>query len=384
MTSNHPAIGFGQLVTGGGNVTAISVTSADELRARVKSLDRRDEPTVIELNGTSDYDLGGRTLNITGRNLTIRAGTRAVLNDVRLAIDLDHASNILIQDVIFRNNGSDRGNRDAITMEVSDPPRNATSSDQKAQVRITHCAFNGYFDIAIDTKSAIGRPRLFATIDHCLFFDERPGLKGSNNSDFFNRGAINFSARSSHNSDSRATIANNVFVNVWRRSPRVAGGNFVHVLNNLLYHPGFTAANSPNPNNATWRGIEVGGGDRDPDGSQALIQANRFIPTPNKLGVITTNPTTETDISDQTGATLFNAFNDPDGAAGTPLTLPAGRTAVLDPNSFYSNRRPAPTVLTAAEVPWSSVVQNAGSPVADDLQTAARNIVLDVLTAAGG
>jgi hypothetical protein len=82
--------------------------------------------------------------------------------------------------------------------------------------------------------------------------------------------------------------------------------------------PGFVSANSPDPNNTTWRGIEVGGGDRDPDGSKALIEANRFIPTSGKLQVIPTNRKTTTDIS-----TRSNEFDDPAAHPAAQLVLTA-------------------------------------------------------------
>lgn len=375
---DEPAFGFGALVTGGGNAAPTSVTTPKELRDAVDTLGSGDTATVIQLDGTSDYDLGGKTLDIAARNVTLRAGTRAVLKNVRIAINLDIATNILLQGLIFKNDGSDQSARDAITMEVSDPDKNATTSDKRREIRITHCEFSGYFDIAIDTKSAIGKPRLFMTIDHCLFFDSNPGLNGANSSTFVNRGAINISARSKHNADSCVTIANNVYVNVWRRCPRVAGGNFVHVFNNLLYHPGFVSAGSSDANNTTWRGIEVGGGDRDPDGSKALIEANRFIPTPGKLEVITTNASTTTDI-----ATNVNEFDDPTGHPAAQLSLTASQAGRLKASSFYSDKRPVPAVVAASQVNWIKLVKNAGSVAAADADgTAARELARKVLKAA--
>ena len=404
MSSNDAAVGFGQGVTGGAAAAAITaITSVAKLKKKLKDLGTGNTATVLELQGDGTaWDFGGKVLDIGAQNLTIRGSSTAfVLNNVTFAVDLDHASNILIQDLIFRGTGDKDDPRDGITVEASNTPRNRGSVAAQSFLRITHCTFDGYYDIAVDTKSVFGKPRLYATIDGCLFFDSNPGLDGPGKSTFINRGALNLSALNNRNANSSFTVTRNVFVDVWRRSPRVAGGNFAHVFNNLLFRWGFTGpASKPNALHAlnnTWRGMEVGGGDRDPDNSQALIQANRFIPWVDKQQLdmaINIHPTTTVDLSSTTEDA--NEFDGPDGklppapvdATGAALarpqpSVPTGATGTtLVAAALYLDLTPPP-VTTAATVDWTSLVTSAGSPFTDAPSTAARQEVLDKLATAG-
>jgi pectate lyase len=398
MNSSDPAVGFGKNVTGGGTAAATAVTSADMLKQKLKTLGRSVTPTVLELQGNGTvWNFGGKELKIAASNLTIRASATAfVLQNVKFIIDLDHATNILLQDLIFRGTESKRDARDGVTIIATNLEKNENGVDAESEMRITHCAFDGYYDISLDTKSVLGRAGLFATIDSCLFFDSRPGLNGPNNSTFVNRGALNLSALNKKNADSRFTVTRNVFVNVWRRCPRIAGGNFGHIFNNLLFQWGFTSPGSPDSTDPTWLGMATGGGkDRANDGSMALIQANRFIPWVQKQGLndaVQINATTTVDLS--SGTDLANEFDLP---AGTIPPLPAGATtpvqptaqrggsvATITPSTFYTGTRTAPTVSAAGTFPWRTLVGAAGSPFADGPSTAARNAVLAVLNVADG
>lgn len=292
LTSDQ-AIGFGKAVTGGGATEATSVADRAGLATMLDGLGNSDGPTVIELQaGTYDF----RPANVTKKKFTLRAkqltiraqpGARVVLKNLQLVLDLGRADNILIQDLAFYSDGND--GEDAILFDGEKGSRKLTS-----RVRVTRCSFDGYKDIAIDSHSH--QTLLLATIDHCLFFDSRPGmplspLRPDGNRmvfPFVDRGAVNIASvvlKSGKRTEgnSLVTVAFNVFVNVWRRCPRVAfQGNFGDIFNNIVYHWGAGNGDDSHENGTdTWNGMSVG------NQGTAVIQANRFIP--GEVTVVTEN-----------------------------------------------------------------------------------------------
>jgi pectate lyase len=401
-TSDAP-FGFGQAVTGGGDVAPTSVQDSAGLAAALSTLGDSDGPKTIELVEGS-YDFKGQNtqvFTIRARNLTIRAqtGKRVKLKNFKLVVDLARADNILIQDLAFRSDGAQDSARDAINLNVvgSDRPSPSAPPDVRSNVRITHCSFDGYYDIAIDSHTQFGRPRLLATIDHCLFFDSMAGKNppppGQAPPDpkkgpflFVNRGAINISGLTEAGEDhtqgsSYVTVAFNVFVEVWRRTPRVAQGTVAHIFNNLLFRWGFgnnsdrVDAQDPERKTSSWIGINV------ETGASAVIQANRFIPWDSKpdlnkaIKVDQDNGRTIADI----GTRNFpNEFDNAQGMAGS--AQPPGPFSQINIGSYLGQE---PEVTLVGQVPWASIVNSAGprlSPgVSDPKETAARQEVFTVI-----
>ena len=403
MSTEQGPFGFGQNVTGG---TGTPVTVADRT-ALVAALRQPLDGKILEIGTQNGGDFNfagmndGQQLVIAAKNLTIRANTsfNNVLRNMQFRVDLDRSDNILFENLTFRSDGAEDGARDAILLLATRPAEGVTST-ATANVRITRCSFDGYYDIAIDSQNVAGRPELRATIDRCFFFDSRPGSLGSGNAKFFNRGAINISvAGEDHDEDQDAdddrnrnrnrnnaqttpprplgnssfTVAYNVFIDVWRRSPRVAEGNTAHVFNNLLYRWGYTAA--PN-SDQTWRGMEVGGGISGPRGNngRALIQANRFIPWQDKrdpLVAIKVHKGTAVDFGvqssniDQPGAvddSRPNRYDKPNGRVpDAPQSFDAGASlALININRLYGSLKP-PAVLQTTAVQWDTdILANAG------------------------
>lgn len=374
------AFGFGANVFSGG--TVVPVSNKDELRTALANAD--DSGTVILVKGgeNADFDFkGAAPLPVTNRKITIRLkeNSKAVLKNVLFAVALDTANDIVFEDLVFHSDGEGDPN-DAITIQATAPPDGSAPSNDVCRLRISHCTFDGYADIAIDTKTVVGRRRLLATIDHCLFFDARPGRDGSNDKPFYNRGAINIASLQPLHGDSFVTIANNVYIDVWRRLPRVAGGNFVHVFNNLLYRWGYTKDNT---DNRTYRGIEIGGGDEiTTNNGKALIEANRFIPYEERKDV-----KREIAFNAGTSVTLGSGanVNEFDGKGGRPLgenkdipVVPDGQEGNFVASEVYNGiageNLSAPPVKPASDVPWRKLVGQAGSRVLDPDSSVKRDL----------
>jgi pectate lyase len=343
------------------------MTLGDATRTRV---------TVLTL-AANVYDFTNESVQkytIRAKNVTIQsaANARVVLQNFGLLLELDSIDNILIQDLLFRSNGNRDSTRDAIELTANKPTGSTTNvqrTDVQAHVRITHCSFDGYFDICVDSRSYAGAPQLRATIDQCLFFDANPGepstpLAGETILPFTNRGAINFGSLEDPNNRGGAqlvgnalvTVAYNVFVNIWRRCPRIATANFGHVYNNFLYQWGFGSRppGTLDKGTNTWRGMEIGGGDGVLGGGTngtALIQANRFIPWQKKKAVadaIEMNPNTMVDLGP-----ALNEFDKPDGTvSSTPF--PAGITLT----DTHGIDRTTVTIPDAAG--WKAIINQSG------------------------
>lgn len=373
MNGSDAPFGFGQNVAIS-TTTPVTVTSKDQLRSTLATANTSTTGTgtviLVDGNANADFDFKGEDLAISGQKIAIRLkpGSKAVLRNVLFSIKLDTADDILLEDLVFRSNGGGKPT-DAIRILATAPapaPVPPATGPPPCKVRITHCSFDGYSDITIDTKTLTGRPRLLATIDHCLFFDARPGQEGRNNTTFVDRGAINVASLQPDRGNGAVTIAFNVYIDVWRRLPRVGGGNFVHVFNNLLYRWGYTKKDS---NNETWRGMEIGGGDLTTDNGKALIEANRFIPWKKKVDItreIAFNEGTEVDLSATTNP---NEFDTPEGtpvAAGVTIpTVPLDQVATFTRAGVYEDvglaDPGAPAQATAVD--WKMLVQQAGSRV---------------------
>lgn len=374
MDTSDAAFGFGKEVTGGGSGPVMLIGGRKDLAMALKSLGDANGPIVLEL-GAGDYDFSGRhrrgeqMFPIRARNLTIRpaAGARVVLQNIQLAFDLTRIDNILIENLSFHSDGAEDFARDAISLDAPGPNEPGGSdvpfdpfrgNDPQARVRITHCAFDGYHDISIDSHSRWGLPRLLATIDHCLFFDGQPGQ-----GNFQDRGAINIDSAPATGDQrvrgsSYVTVARNAFINVWRRSPRVVEGNIAHIFNNVLYRWG--AGNATDP---TWVGMAIGGGtgeSRQENGT-AVIQANRFIPITGKESLDHTVEVGANAVVDLGLTTFPNRFDTVLGVERVDNELPRAPTHGFTPINIASYVGAEPLGVESKEtVSWKSIVKEAG------------------------
>lgn len=411
-------VGFGGTVTGtapsGTTTTLVPVNDKATLKAALAPLATAGSgSTIIELDrpsGQNFYDFKDlrsdkQTFVIKGKNITIRAkaGARVVLKSIQFLIDVDNADNILIQDLNFRSDRDKNNARDAIVLDSPDvttttngvttvtDPLGANNTTDQCHVRITHCSFDGYYDIAIDSHTRPDRPLLLATIDHCLFYDSAPGQAPSGSS-FVNRGAINIDSNANVTAGSQRTVGHayvtvtrNVFVDQWRRSPRIAVGNFGHIFNNLLYRWGF---GDDSASKSTWVGMTIGGGDMVPNGI-ALIQANRFIPWKKKVQLnqalnIGANTTVDIGLTAAPPAPQTsrypNRFDDKDGNAipnAAPPTPTPGGFATLRLDEFNGIALPTPVEATGTTgISWTTVVTEAvPAGISDDGITDLRSVL---------
>lgn len=382
-------LGFGGTVTGGGAAAPTVCNDRVSLATALRTLTVTNAgPVVIELDNKSKdaYAFTGLTtaeqqFTIGAQNVTIRAkeGLFVRVRDLKLIVNVDTANNILIRDLNFRADGTQASVHDAIELSsanVADGggPFNATIlRANPSTARIHHCSFSGYYDIAVDSETRSDRPRLFITIDRCLFIDGRPGsgvVTGTGSeqriSTFVNRGAINFGSATGEAGvqlpgNARVTIAFNVFVDIWRRSPRIAANAFGHIYNNLLFRWG-----KGNKTETNWNGMVVGGGDSQPvTNGIALIQANRLIPGAPKTepnDAIQINVQTKVDIGSGPSLpglpSIPNRFDGPDGkelASGGAPTAPAGGFATINLSTFGG----VATVQPKESVDWKAIYTNA-------------------------
>ncbi|HKO58168.1 MAG TPA: hypothetical protein VJ276_20035 [Thermoanaerobaculia bacterium] len=403
MTVNDGFFGFGAQATGAPQGTIITEPkTVDQLRQVFLSLSvsgTPPRPFFVSI-AEGDYDFGGSEFIIRTRRLTFQANpnSRVVLKNLTLRIDLASIDRVLIRGLVFRSDR--RTSSDAIRLRPADDATPTPGTTAKANVRIANCSFDGYKDMAICCRSASTFPQLLATIDHCFFFDSDPGQPNTlpqNAADdvklpFVDRGAINFGSletplqpgedptttnRAQQPNNARVTIAENAFFEVWRRTPRIANGNFGHIFNNVVYRWGFGNNDQPPKHGAnTWRGIEIGGGEGvtgGGDNGSALIEANRFIPWKEKkelTDTITLNANTVVDI----GVTASkdqpplmnqpNRFDDPDGNARTvvfpPPTQGFSGFSFIGDTRYTDVGRQKPPVTPAGTADWIAIVQGAG------------------------
>ena len=198
-------------VTGGGNVTPITVTTFADLQKYAKD----SSPRVIYIDGTLGSGWSGRTgdrLNITGSNKTIIGLKPGTVLKAPIHIT-SKASNIIVRNIVIQGPGS--------------------NADQ-----------------AWDNLTIEGESKNI-WIDHCEFWDGQDGnadvVKGSDNVTF-SWCIFGYKKKSSHNlsnligsSDNEPVSEGKLNVtymfNWWKaanqRKPRCRYGN-VHVVNNLL------------------------------------------------------------------------------------------------------------------------------------------------------
>jgi hypothetical protein len=385
------------------NVTISDLASAQrELRALSTAPAANALPLTITVNALAAgaaYEFAHEEFKIHYKNLTIVAasGGSVVFRNIQLSFDLDVCEMIRVESIAFFSDGTFAAARDGIELSpMGTPP---TPAPNTISVMIAHCAFDGYFDIAIDSRVRTDGPFLHATIDSCLFFDRMPGMPkttitqgGKQVYVFVNRGAINVSSVV-HNGkgNSLFTIARNVFIDVWRRVPRVAEGNQAHFYNNLLFRWGIGDETTDGSlGTREWTGTVT-----DNQG-QAVIQANRYIPWQKKLQANRTigiGPDTIVDLGKparQTGITAEghpigtpdtrNEFNGANGASPAPAGLPpvSDRIRDIDVYSWYSSHGLQAPFGVAQPASWIALLDAAGPPSLP--RTAITQVLRKVLT----
>jgi len=288
-----------------------------------------------------------------------------VLKNVQFKIDLEKSNNVLIEDLIFRSDGKVDRARDAILFNTTIPSDRDASATNPVGLRVTHCAFDGYLDMSIESRGAAGRPRILATIDHCLFFDNRPGEPADG---FANRGGVNLAVALDTNAaaaelagNARITVAYNAFIRVWRRMPRVAQGNVGHAYNNLLFQWGHTGDHT-RPE-TSWNATPVGA-DKTKDAT-AVIQANRYLPWSQKQDLnhaITVDDGTKADLNLDNRPNLKpNRFDDPNGRPLPNKPDLKGPFTQLSVAKLYSDDGlREPSVQPIEAVVWRDVLEGAG------------------------
>jgi pectate lyase len=185
--------GFGAGTTGGGSASAVTVTSSSALISNMQASGARviRVSGMISISGMQDV-ASDKTIIGVGSGSGITGG----------GLDVDGVSNVIIQNLNFRNWGDD-----AINLQ-----------DGSTRVWIDHNSFANGNDGAVDIK----RGSDFVTVSWNRFFDHDKtmllGHSDSNGSQ--DRGHL------------RVSYHHNWFDGTNQRHPRVRFGNPVHVYNN--------------------------------------------------------------------------------------------------------------------------------------------------------
>lgn len=252
------AIGFGQRVTGSGIlVTNVGNSGPGTLADAIETVNRKSDADrdatfeiVIDLPEGKVIEANSTDLMITARNLTIRAERGAIKSNF-LVFDCKRSDNVILRNLRFKSEGSKVNNsttNDNIHFD-------ATKGRGPKGFWIDHCEFEAYFDVSITSNSTdlAGEPPLLITISNCRFFDRNP-----NDPVHKNHGGIGIADSRkefgrSVRTNTYATVCNNVFDHVRRRSPRSSGLTVVHAFNNVLLDWGTNDATAEQQN-----GMEVG------------------------------------------------------------------------------------------------------------------------------
>ncbi|AXB41128.1 pectate lyase family protein [Amycolatopsis albispora] len=191
--------GFAAGTTGGGSTPAVTVTTASALISAMQS----SSPAVIRISGTISISgmqdvRSNKTLIGVGSGATITGG----------GLDVDSATNVIIQNLNFRN--------------WSDDAINVT--DASTKIWIDHNTFSDGYDGAVDIKRASDYVTVswnkFTSHDKTMLLGHSDG-NGSQDRDHL-----------------RVSYHHNWFDGTGQRHPRVRFGNPVHVYNN--YYGGVT------------------------------------------------------------------------------------------------------------------------------------------------
>lgn len=257
------AIGFAYKATGGAGGAVITVKNAaasgsGTLAAAIERVNGGTTPTIIRI--AAGVQVEPVELIVTASNLTIEGADEThLLRNVSLEFDFSRGTNVVLSNLNFRSDEACSANakhRDCIKIVAE-----AMKTTRQA-IWIDHCQFAAYYDMCItsNSKAVEGKGPLLITVSNCRFEDDDP-----TNVNARNHGAIGIHGVGADDSgNTLATICNNVFQNVRRRSPRSSNGCFTHAYNNVLQQWG--ASGSADQVN----GMDAG------NGGKLVVQANWF------------------------------------------------------------------------------------------------------------
>jgi pectate lyase len=227
------AIGFASKATGGAGGKLITVDSgrtsgSGTLQDAIDKANASTGSTIIEI--ASGVVVQPIKLTVVASNLTIRGvDDTHVLGNVGFEFDFSQGNNIILSNLCFRSDEActvDPKQRDCIKILAE-----AMKTTRQA-IWIDRCRFQAYYDMCITSNSATatGRGPLLITVSNCHFFDPDPTNQYARN-----HGAIGIHGVGDlKTGNTLATICNNYFRNVRRRSPRCSNGCFTHAFNNVL------------------------------------------------------------------------------------------------------------------------------------------------------
>lgn len=227
------AIGFASNATGGAGGKVITVSSgktagSGTLKDAIDKANASTGSTIIRINPGVLVD--PIKLIVVASNLTIEGVDDShVLGNVGLEFDFSRGNNIILRNLCFRSDeacSEDAKQRDCIKILAE-----AMKTTRQA-IWIDRCRFQAYYDMCITSNSATaaGRGPLLITVSNCDFVDADPTNQYARN-----HGAIGIHGVGDLKSgNTLATICNNHFRNVRRRSPRCSNGCFTHAFNNVL------------------------------------------------------------------------------------------------------------------------------------------------------
>lgn len=281
------AMGFGQNVTGAGsnpqtiNVTNGNTSGEGSLRRalnQAESIPAGKTGTMIVLAANLTIGDDDSQMKVKAKNVTITGPKSSKIGNNLLYFDCASSDNVILQNLTFQggDSGDETSLRDTIKLD-------ATVGRGPLGFWIDRCLFEAYYDLnftsnAADAPLGSPLPPLLITISNCLFRNDHP--QGSHHE---NNGAVGihgFTDESTRNrkTNAFATIYNNYFDHVRRRSPRSSGLCYVHAFNNVLVAWG-----------AAKTDFQVTGMESGHDGRLAA-QANYFVADAVKetIGVSTT------------------------------------------------------------------------------------------------
>jgi pectate lyase len=314
------ALGFGQKVTGGGTTpNTINVTNGDKsgngslAKAISDALTIPTGKTGTHIVIAANVTVGAADEQITvrARDLTISGAAGSKIRSNLLYFDCTQSDNVKLENLTFEGASTDKKKlRDAIKFDA-DTGRGPTG------FWIDHCHFEAYFDLNItsnahDPAAGTTLDPLLLTISNCYFHNDHP-----NGNDHEDNGAIGIhgstvAGQRNTQTNAYATVCNNYFDHVRRRSPRSSGLCIVHAFNNVLEEWGTSDSDAEQAN-----GMQSGHDGR------LVAEANYF-----KAGPMTETINVSTkagllgqltiDDDDRPGNTVKNIYKA--GAVATPQT----------------------------------------------------------------
>jgi pectate lyase len=239
------APGFGQRVTGGEgpNSTVLAVDSDEpdsprNLTARLEEAKKRSnagQSTILVIKSGLTVGFEKEPRRIRAKNLTIVGEKDSKIYRRLLDFDCEEADNVILRNLTFDGTP-------AVKQKPTDSLHlDGTKGRGPIGFWIDHCLFNAVFDLSFtaNTKDVKDALPLLLTVSGCRFVNDDP--QGPNRE---NNGALGVHGSRDKeddtdtdrdvNTNAYATICNNAFLKIRRRSPRSSNQSLVHAFNNVL------------------------------------------------------------------------------------------------------------------------------------------------------